>query len=257
MREQSKLMSRWMLAMIILVVIFCGCGKGNERAIIGKWKGVEGKETRRVNRMTQIQEAMKEKAKEFTAYQTDISGERVDLALLPEPIYTYTDDERNLDFGAVFAFAHGKNPEALLVFEYRHDRDTYGCELARLSGVRVHIVWKGHEIWQSELGNGHPISNRIPISYSNFRYSDLERLENYRKRTEAEIRILPGTIKDLEQAISNLDDLLKGIEGTGEPEKLTAMREKYHRDLTFFRMKLKQAEDRRDKFNENGDSGND
>ncbi len=39
-------MSGWMLAMIILLVIFCGCGKSNRRAIIGKWKEVEGKETR-------------------------------------------------------------------------------------------------------------------------------------------------------------------------------------------------------------------
>ena len=44
MREQSKGMLGWMLAMIIFVVIFCGCGRDNTKAIVGKWKGVEGKE---------------------------------------------------------------------------------------------------------------------------------------------------------------------------------------------------------------------
>ena len=41
-----KPMARRILAMIILVVAFCGCGMGNtnKRVILGKWKGVEGKE---------------------------------------------------------------------------------------------------------------------------------------------------------------------------------------------------------------------
>ena len=46
LKEQSKGMSGWISAMIILAVVFYGCGKDstNKQAIIGKWEGVEGKE---------------------------------------------------------------------------------------------------------------------------------------------------------------------------------------------------------------------
>lgn len=121
-----------------------------------------------------IKEEMKRKAKEFTAYEIEHpGGKRTDLTLLPEPIHVYTDNERNIDFGAIFAFAHGENPEVLITFESIRGRQSFSCELVRVGGAEMHVAWKGREIWESDHGDGKP-REKIPTSYVSFEYADLE-----------------------------------------------------------------------------------
>jgi hypothetical protein len=125
--------------------------------------------------MTHIKEAMKAKAQEFTAYEIVYPAGRrkIDLVLLSEPIYVYTDDKNAIQLGAMFAFCLGTNPEVLLVFECRPGQISFGCELVRVGGEEMHVLWKGREIWKSERGDGQP-RKRIPGSYASFLYSDLE-----------------------------------------------------------------------------------
>jgi len=124
--------------------------------------------------MTHIKEAMKEKAREFTAYEIEhATGNRTDLTLLREPIYVYTDEDRNIEFGAMFAFALSRNPEVLLTFECVRGKTSFSCELVRVGGEEMHVIWKGREVWKSESGAGQP-RKKILTSYISFLYSDLE-----------------------------------------------------------------------------------
>jgi len=123
--------------------------------------------------MRNIKKEMKEKAREFTAYEIedpDTNGKRMVLTLLPKPIHTYTDKDRNIDFGAIFAFAHGGNPEVLVTFESTGGE--LSCELVRVGGAEMHVLWKNKEIWQSNYGDGQPYEHR-PVSYVSFKYDDL------------------------------------------------------------------------------------
>jgi len=123
--------------------------------------------------MKAIKKEMKQKAKEFTAYEVEdpgSNGERVELKLLRKPIYVYTDKNKNIEFGAVFVFAREENPEILLIFEFVDAK--LSCELVRVSGAEVHVVWQGREIWMSDYGDGQPREHK-PISYISFKYEDL------------------------------------------------------------------------------------
>ncbi len=116
------------------------------------------------------QEEIKEMVKGFKAYEV-VEGKEIDLPLLPEPIYTYTDAERDIDYGTVFAFGLGKNPEVLITFE----KYPVGisCELARIGGAEdMHVLWRGQEIWWSDLVDGQ--APEFFRSYINFRYTDLK-----------------------------------------------------------------------------------
>jgi len=124
--------------------------------------------------MTYIKDAMKEKAKEFSAYEVDYTRNLTsNLILLPEPIYVYTDEERNIELGGIFAFSLGNNPEVLLTFESVRGVTSFNCEIVRLGGEEMHVKWKNREFWRSEKGDGQPRSRR-PSSYISFHYSRLE-----------------------------------------------------------------------------------
>ncbi|MDQ1328602.1 MAG: hypothetical protein QG641_1887 [Candidatus Poribacteria bacterium] len=125
--------------------------------------------------MTHIKESMKEKAKEFTAYEIEYAtGKKTDLTLLPEPIYVYVEDNIWIELGAMFAFTMGTNPEVLIVFECIRGKVSFNCEILRVGGEEMHVAWKGREIWKSDRGNGQP-RTKIPTAYISFPYSDLEK----------------------------------------------------------------------------------
>ena len=137
------------------------------------------------------EEKMVKMAKEFKAYEI-VEGKEIDLPLLPEPVYTYTDAERNIDYGTVFAFALGWNPEVLITFE-KYPKGI-SCELVRIGGAEeMHVLWKGQEIWKSDLGGEK--APEVSRSYINFWYDDLEegKLKEYMQNL-GEISIGPQTI---------------------------------------------------------------
>jgi hypothetical protein len=113
---------------------------------------------------------MREKAQEFKAYEI-VEGKKRDLPLLPEPIYNYTDAEGNFDYGTVFAFALGQNPEVFITFEKYPEG--ISCELARIGGAgEMYVLWNGRHIWWSDLVGGR--DPEFFRSYTNFKYTDLK-----------------------------------------------------------------------------------
>jgi hypothetical protein len=74
---------------------------------------------------------------------------RSQLRLLPTPVHRYDDATRGLIDGAFFLFAHGTNPEALLVIECRADGDetawSYG--FVPLAAAEVTAQLSGQDVW--------------------------------------------------------------------------------------------------------------
>jgi hypothetical protein len=66
---------------------------------------------------------MKDLLKRFSADEFwNVSRQEYALRLLPRPIDRYSDEESGLIDGAIYVFAKGTNPEALIVIEARRDK---------------------------------------------------------------------------------------------------------------------------------------
>lgn len=110
-------------------------------------------------------EQTRELARRFTARQKN-GAEDIELPVLPQPAdeYTIGDDSG----GAMFVFAHGKNPEILLFVEYHGDSWKYGW--ARLSAAELTLSLDGEAV------------QRIPAMMRS--YSWLNNYTANRRRTE-------------------------------------------------------------------------
>jgi len=117
---------------------------------------------------------MLQKVEEFSAYEIEQTNhKKLELNLIKEPIHVYEDPdpERDIKFGAVFAFALGTNPEVLITFEsYSHG---ISFELVRIGGAEMHVIWNKEEIWVSDYGDGRTSGNPPPNSYISILYDDL------------------------------------------------------------------------------------
>jgi hypothetical protein len=96
-------------------------------------------------RLSQI----KSLARRFTISEA-LGDEVLELRLLPTPIHRYEDDAAGLIDGALFSFAHGTNPEALVIIECQ-TRDgesfwSYGFVPLGAAGLTARlddqVVWK-------------------------------------------------------------------------------------------------------------------
>jgi hypothetical protein len=92
---------------------------------------------------------MRALAAEFAARETDRQNVDRDLRLLSQPIYRYEKTEGDLLDGALFAFALGTDPEALLVLEDRvvDGAPRWHYALARMNGIAMRTTFKGREVW--------------------------------------------------------------------------------------------------------------
>lgn len=81
---------------------------------------------------------------------------KIQLRLLPTPIHRYQDPDSGLQDGAIFVFAFGTNPEALLVLESRtvgSATPSYHYGFARVSGGVLMADLDGHEVWTQAEAN--------------------------------------------------------------------------------------------------------
>ena len=94
---------------------------------------------------------MKNLVRRFTVSESYFD-EDFELRLLPRPIYRYQDEKVGLIDGALFNFAHGTNPEALLVIECRKNSSgpawSYG--FLPLAGAAVTAKLDGKTVWSKE-----------------------------------------------------------------------------------------------------------
>ncbi len=97
---------------------------------------------------------MRRLAGQFTAIGYNM--EKTDhwrLRLMPRPLYRYGGEDDELTDGALFVFAHGTDPDVIVLLEARGDRGEpqwyYG--LARMCGLPVEVRHRDRLIWDVPL----------------------------------------------------------------------------------------------------------
>jgi len=93
---------------------------------------------------------MRDIARRFVASVIDRRAGRLELRLLPQPLYRYSDEEKGLVDGALFSYAKGTNPEVLVLLEAREDgagTRSWHYALARMSARGCNATLDGKEIW--------------------------------------------------------------------------------------------------------------
>lgn len=92
---------------------------------------------------------MKRLAQDFAGYSVDIENKRLDLRLLPTPLYRYPTAKAGVVDGALFTQVMGTDPEVLLIIEANQIdgklRWEYAC--GRYSDKSLHVQWKEKEVW--------------------------------------------------------------------------------------------------------------
>lgn len=94
---------------------------------------------------------MRNLARQF-AVSEEYFDERIELRLLPQPVYRYGDADSGLIDGALFNFAHGTNPEVLAVIECRKDdaQSVWSYGFLPLAGAGVTATLDGKTVWSKE-----------------------------------------------------------------------------------------------------------
>jgi hypothetical protein len=96
---------------------------------------------------------MRRLAQEFTGHEVDGEGKRVELRLLPAPLYRYPAAKAGVIDGALFALVstEGTDPEVLLLLEARQEEDKTRWDFAcgRFSDRSLYVQRKGKEVWSS------------------------------------------------------------------------------------------------------------
>jgi hypothetical protein len=114
---------------------------------------------------------MKELARRFNVSETFDEGKTDQLRLMIRALHRYADPEKGLIDGAIYAFAAGTNPEALLLLEARADdsgRGKWSFGVARMGAASCQAklddkvvlefppidVWDNREPYYSMFGTG-------------------------------------------------------------------------------------------------------
>lgn len=95
---------------------------------------------------------LKALAREFDAKLINLQGEITELRLVPQPLYRYPVNGKTLLDGAIFSFALGTDPEALLLIEARQSADAWRWEYAfgRFHFAGLQARHQGHDVWRVE-----------------------------------------------------------------------------------------------------------
>lgn len=91
-------------------------------------------------------------ARQFALQMTEKDGSVDTLRLLSQPLYRYQCPTSNVIDGALFAFARGTDPEALLLLEVRDEdgKPKLFYALARSNFLPISASYGGEEIWKVE-----------------------------------------------------------------------------------------------------------
>lgn len=87
--------------------------------------------------------------RQFKAKDLFEDKEPYDLRILPNPLYKYSDEDRGIVQGALFAFAHGTDPEVLLIIEAHKSDDelTWKVGFAPLTSYECEVTRGGEVYW--------------------------------------------------------------------------------------------------------------
>jgi hypothetical protein len=107
------------------------------------------------------------------------------LRLLTKPFARYGKPGSDVQDGALFCFAHGTDPEALLMLESRPGKDglEWQYAFAPMTGFAINAFWKGRAIWNKPAeGNG---SARSPSNPFHIRRVSVDAVDDARLPTRA------------------------------------------------------------------------
>jgi hypothetical protein len=96
---------------------------------------------------------MRSLARQFSVEMVDLrENNKSELRLMTQPLYRYEPTTGTTQDGAIFAFAVGTDPEALLLLEARKAGDTVQWEyaFARFHFVSLTARHNGQQVWQVE-----------------------------------------------------------------------------------------------------------
>jgi hypothetical protein len=98
---------------------------------------------------------MRTLCRDFSASTRDQTDRRLELRLLPQPIYRYESTDPDVVDGALFAFVIATDPEALLVIEARKpapDGDpVWNYAVCRMTDLELTVRHKGKEVFTAPL----------------------------------------------------------------------------------------------------------
>ena len=105
-----------------------------------------------VKRLTQ----MKALADRFTANDEFEGKSRWELRMLAKPLLRYADEQSDLLDGAMFALAHGTDPEVFILLEARKVDSDYAWHyaLAPMTGYALKVQLDGKETWEVQWRKG-------------------------------------------------------------------------------------------------------
>jgi hypothetical protein len=93
---------------------------------------------------------MRSLARGFTA-SVDSDADRHELRVLPQPIYRYPADQKQLLDGALFAFVQATDPEVFLLLEADRGKDSaWRYSLARMSDRTLQVEYQGRVVWTAD-----------------------------------------------------------------------------------------------------------
>jgi hypothetical protein len=95
------------------------------------------------------QSQIKELAARLSAFEVGRTGIRYELRLMPKPLHRYSNPEKNLQDGAMFAFAYGTNPELLAFVELQGETPEsaeWQIGFARCGAAELHVTLEDQEI---------------------------------------------------------------------------------------------------------------
>ena len=92
---------------------------------------------------------MRELSRQFSLELVDLKESKSELRLMTQPLLRYEPKAGPVQDGAIFAFAIGTDPEALLILESRKSGDSFRWEyaFARFHFVTITARHDGKEVW--------------------------------------------------------------------------------------------------------------
>lgn len=114
---------------------------------------------------------MKRLAERFKVRETTHQRETLVIRLVPDPIHRYADQKVGLVDGCLFIFAHGHNPEALLVIECVEEGEATRWEfgMAPMTTLKLSATVSKEELWRRGFG-------RRPWQQTTYTYGRADRI---------------------------------------------------------------------------------
>ncbi|MCO8123593.1 hypothetical protein NHH03_17745 [Stieleria sp. TO1_6] len=99
----------------------------------------------------------------FQVRSGDTARSPYKLRLLPQPVYRYSDPEKDVVDGAMFAFVHGTDPEMFLVLEAteQNGQTSWRYSIAPMTCWAIDVHYNDQPVWNIEerLGKSTPADN--------------------------------------------------------------------------------------------------